>query len=95
MRIHESPPVVEVLGAEPLWLERPRVRGTDDAVTAPAPLSIVLEKLHSPTPDVRTVALIHARAHGRAARSLAVEISRMFEDRALPCSGTRWVPLCR
>jgi hypothetical protein len=49
-------------------------------VVGPAPLSTLSEKLRSPTPDVRVVALLHARAHGAAAKSLAADIARMFED---------------
>jgi hypothetical protein len=54
------------------WYER--------VVSKLSSLSTISEKLRSPTPDVRIVALIHARAHGAAARALAAEITQMLED---------------
>lgn len=49
-------------------------------MVAPAPLEVIREKLSSPTDDVRIVALWHAQAHGTAARPLAPDVARRFED---------------
>ena len=46
----------------------------------PAPLDVVAQKLDAPHEEQRLVALVHAAAHGNAARSLAVKVAAMLED---------------
>ncbi len=46
----------------------------------PAPLDVVAQKLDAPHEEQRLVALVHAAAHGHAARSLAVKVAAMLED---------------
>ncbi len=45
-----------------------------------APIGVVAEKLRARSPDVRTVALLHARGHGTNARGLAAHVASMLED---------------
>lgn len=52
-------------------------------MTSPAPLDVIRDKLGSPDEDARNVALLHAAAHGEAARSLASTIAKLFEDPSL------------
>ena len=47
---------------------------------APASIEVIRQKLGSPTPEVRIVALWHARAHGEAGVELAPDVARCFED---------------
>lgn len=48
-----------------------------------APLGVVAEKLRARSPQVRAVALIHARGHGENARGLATHIAAMLDDEAV------------
>jgi hypothetical protein len=46
----------------------------------PAPLDLVRQKLDARKEEDRVVALLHAAAHGKAARSLAARVAAMLED---------------
>jgi hypothetical protein len=46
----------------------------------PAPLDLVRQKLDARMEENRVVALLHAAAHGKSARSLAVRVAAMLED---------------
>jgi hypothetical protein len=46
----------------------------------PAPLDVVAQNLDAPHEDRRLVALVHAGAHGTAARALAAKVAALLED---------------
>jgi hypothetical protein len=46
----------------------------------PAPIDLVRQKLDARREEDRVVALLHAAAHGKAARSLAAKVAAMLED---------------